>query len=117
MTGICTCTGKITDPERAARFAGIFPNDEIPIRYPILAGAGRVERNGRQETFEFYEVAIERFTEEQKQRVAVAVSKAGFPHLTVDEVLRDMGNAKMIIPLRADGVIVSWCELHVRCAL
>lgn len=113
----CTCTATITDPERAKRFAGIFPNDCIPIRYPLIAGGARTIRNEVAEVYSFYEAAIERFTPEQKRKVAERVATAGFRGVTVEEALRDMENPKMVIPLRADGVIVSWCELHVRATL
>lgn len=117
MTGACTCTATITDPERAARFADIFPNDRIPIRYPLLAGKARVVRNDSPETFDFYEVAIERFTPEQKRKVAEAVAAAGFRNVTAEEAQKDMDDPKMVIPLKADSVITSWCELHMRAAL
>jgi hypothetical protein len=113
----CTCAAKITDPERAKRFAGIFENDWIPIRYPLIAGTARTVQNDRLVEYEFYEVAIERLTPEQKQKVAEAVAKAGFDDVTVEEVLRDFDKPNVTIPLRADGVIVHWCERHVRAAL
>lgn len=110
----CQCYAVITNPERARVLAGIFPGDRIPLRHPMVAGQGEWTRKNQKETGGFYEAAIERFTPEQKVRVAEAVLKLGFRDVTKEEVLRDMANPKMVIPLKAEGAIISFCEMHSR---
>ena len=107
----CECTAKITDPVRAARFKGIFENDNIPIKHPFVAGTAQTG----DEVYEFYKVAINRFTEEQKRKVAEALAPVF--HLSIEDVLSDMADPNFEVPLQADSVITMWCKYHSRAVL
>ena len=107
----CSCTATITDPERKARFAGIFPNDDIPIKHPMIAGTGQTGN----ETYQFYEVAKERFTEDQRLQVAKVLAPVF--DLPESEILKDIADPEFKIPLKAYGLIVSFCKLHSRMVL
>ena len=107
----CCCTATITDPIRKARFAGIFPNDNIPLKHPMVAGTAKTGN----ETYPFYEVAFNRLSEEQKKEIAKRVAPTF--GLTENEILADMANPTFKIPLKADSVITSLCPLHSRMVL
>ena len=107
----CTCSVIISDPERKARFAGIFENDHVPIKHPLIEGRAQTGN----EVYEFYEAAVERFSEEQKRQIAARVAPVF--HLSEQKILADMNNPDFKIPIKADSCSVFWCELHVRCAL
>jgi len=108
---ICECTAKITDPVRAARFKGIFENDNIPIKHPFVAGNGQTG----DEVYQFYKVAINRFSDEE--RIQVAQALAPVFNLPVSEILKDMSDPNFEVPLKADSVITVWCKRHSRAVL
>ena len=107
----CDCTASITDPVRKARFAGIFPNDDIPIKHPMVAGTAKTGN----EIYQFYDVAVDRLSEEQKREIVKRVAPVF--GLKEQEILADMANPEFKIPLKVDSIITSWCKLHSRMVL
>lgn len=109
----CECYAIIHDEERKQRFAGIFENDHIPIKYPFLAGNASTPMPGKGDVqYTFYEADSSRFSEEQKKQVAVVIAPAF--KLKVDEVLEYLNDPNFVVPLNADAVSVMWCGLHSR---
>lgn len=107
----CGCVGIITDSIRKKLFEGIFPNDEIPLRHPLVDGRAQTGN----EEYTFYHVDKNALTEAQKEMIAERLSPIF--NLPKDEILKDFDNPDFKVPLKSDGVIVSWCPRHFRAAL
>lgn len=104
----CKCCAQIQDPERKARFAGIFEDDWIPVAFPVIAGNATTNS----EDYEFYKVDKSRLTKEQIEKIAARLSPVF--HISVEEIIKDFENPEFVIPLKADSCMMMFCELHTR---
>lgn len=107
----CSCYAIITDPIRKARLSGIFPEDHIPIKSPLVSDKAATG----EEVYDFYELDKGRVNPEQRRLVANRLAPA-FDVLE-DQILQAFEDPRIKIPLRADSVVVVWCEKHARVAL
>jgi len=96
---MCECEAIISkeDP-RYELWRQVVPNAHLPIKHPIA-------KNG------FYEGDPSRLTEEQIQLIATLCSKKF--NITKEEILKDI--RKGILPIKAENVSLSICDLHIRC--
>lgn len=108
----CSCYAIITDPIRKERFSGIFADDHVPIKGPLLNEA-LAETDG--ELYQFYELDKSRINPEQRQRLIERLAPAF--DVSRETVQRAFEDPNVKIPLRADLVVVQWCEHHTRLAL
>lgn len=107
----CSCYAIITDPIRKGRFSGIFPDDQVPIKGPLANNA--LAETG-DELYQFYELDKSRISPEQRQRLIERLAPTfDVSRETVEQAFED---PKVKIPLRADHVVVTWCEHHARLA-
>ena len=97
----CGCEATITESDpRAEIWLYVFGKRSFPLKHPLC-------RNG------FYEGHATVLTKEQRQRLIEAMTKKfGITEKDVTDVL-DKG----IVPIKADNVIVSICNLHFRCMM
>jgi len=108
----CSCYAIIADPIRKERFSGIFPDDQVPIKGPLVNEA-LAETSG--EVYQFYELDKSRISPEQRQNLIERLAPAF--DVSPEAVQQAFEDPTIKIPLRADHVIVQWCELHARLAL
>ena len=112
MTGKCECYVTGVTEERKKLFQEVCEDGRIPIRCPIPQGFMKHEK--LQNPTAFFEMAIERLTEEQKQRLIKQLARRF--GISEDEVKREL--PKHGCPVRWDSeIVVHWCSLHVRCVL
>ena len=98
--------------ERKKLFAEVFKDGKVPIRCPIPQG--RMKHKKLDKPTAFFEMAIERLTKDQKERLIKQMARIF--ELSEDEVKKELPNHGC--PVRSDSeVVVHWCNLHFRCIL
>ncbi|MGI0081565.1 MAG: hypothetical protein ACRECH_18345 [Nitrososphaerales archaeon] len=108
---MCDCYATITDTERKKLFEGVFPDEYIPISNPLPAGRAKTGR----EVYTFYQVDKARLTPEMKHKIAERVGRKF--SLSIEQVLKDMEDPEYRIPLKGDGLVITFCRLHSRMIL
>jgi len=103
----CGCEATISENDpRAEIWLYVFGKLSFPLKHPLARNMGSTVGIG-------YEGDAKALTEEQKERLIEAmIKKFGIKREDVTKVL-DTG----IIPIKADNVIVSICDLHFRCMI
>jgi hypothetical protein len=101
----CTCYAVITDPARKALFAGIFPDDHVPIT--PKEGTGKTDGG---EQFDFWLIDTKRTTFEQEEKVIDAICKKF--GMKPEEVFRTWTSNGM--PVKKEGAEFHFCNNHLR---
>jgi hypothetical protein len=108
--GKCECYVTTTD-EKQEEWKQIFPDGKLPVRCPFPVGT--FEHPMLKEPHQFYELAIERLTSEERKRLVAFISKKfNISEETVNKELDKQG-----CPIRAENTIAHWCDLHFRCVI
>jgi len=103
----CGCRATISENDpRAELWQYIFGSRSFPLKHPLPMNMGPVVGQG-------YEGDATELTPEQRERLIEAMTKKfGITRADVNQSLL-MG----IVPIKADGVTVSWCSRHSRAIL
>jgi hypothetical protein len=106
----CQCYAKAIDPQRQEMWKRIFPPDgKVPITCPIPVG--RANLAGQEA--EYYLVDFDRVSEDEKFRLITEISeKFNLSPLSVAQDIKSQG-----APIKADGVLVTWCKIHSLAAM
>ena len=104
----CRCEATISEKDpRAEIWLYIFGKRSFPLRYPLQ----NANPNFPGKTF--YSGDATALTAEQKARLIEAMTKKfNIPASHLEESFKDG-----VIPILAENVILSICELHVRCMI
>jgi hypothetical protein len=104
----CGCEATISEKDpRAETWMTVFGKLSFPLKHPI----SHINSNFPGKTF--YSGDATALTAEQKARLIEAMTrKFNIPASKVEESFKDG-----VIPILAENVIVSICELHVRCMI
>jgi hypothetical protein len=108
----CECYVSAVSEERKKMFLEISDDGTIPIRCPVPAGT--MTHPTLKQPVQFFEMAIERLTLDQRTRLIKQLARRfNLPETEIDRELD-----KQSCPVRWDSeVIVHWCNLHLRCVL
>jgi hypothetical protein len=103
----CGCEATISeDDPRAEIWLYIFGKKSFPLKHPLPMNMGKIVGTG-------YEGDATVLTKDQRERmIEIMTKKFNIKPIDVTSVL-DKG----IVPIKSEGVIVSWCEKHSRAAL
>ena len=106
----CKCYAVATDPERLAMWKRIFPPDgHVPITCPIPVGVANLAG----QRGEFYLVDLDRVsTGALEDLVYEMANKFDLAPTEVRKDIRESG-----IPVKADAVMISWCQIHSMAAM
>ncbi len=105
---MCECYAIAIDPERKRMWQRIFPPaGRVPLKHPLPAMGILVD-----EVHEYCLIDLERVAADQLNRLISEMSVLF--NLPVSEIRRDINLAG--IPVKASGVIISWCRNHVLAA-
>ena len=103
----CQCYAKAIDPERQKMWQRIFPPDgKVPITCPIPVGRGNL---AGQEA-DYYLLDFDRVNEdEQKRLISEIAEKFELSPLIIAQDIKEKGCA-----IKAESVLVAWCQKHSR---
>lgn len=105
----CQCYAEAIDPERQDMWKRVFPPDgKVPISPPLPY---RGNLSGQDSLF--YLVDLDRVTPLQRETLIQEMSTRF--NLLPDDVVRDIDEQG--VPVKADGVIATWCRQHSRAAM
>lgn len=105
----CECEATISQSDpRYDIWMKVVPEGRIPLKHPI---AQKAEAGG--ESGIFYEGDPSRLTEDQKKTLADECSRKF--RINASAIIEDLN--KGILPIKGDNVIITICNLHVRCMI
>jgi len=103
----CGCEATITEKDpRAEIWLYVFGKRSFPLRHPLPQNMGDVVGLG-------YEGDATALTNEQKERLIEKMTQKF--HIEREDVTTVLDEG--IVPIKAEGVIVSWCKKHSLAAL
>lgn len=104
---VCGCQAIIQENDpRAELWMSIFGKLSFPLKHPVLMNMGDVVGIG-------YEGDASALTSEQRERLIRAMMKKFMvSRREIEETLKDG-----VIPIKAENVTVSICNLHFRCMI
>jgi len=106
----CECYAAIAeqDPRAVVWRQVVGPELRVPLKHPLP-----VRMNGPHGEMVFYHGDPSRLTKKQWQQLADAM--AGRFHISRESVIEDLRNG--IIPIKAEGCVVSICQRHALCMM
>ena len=111
MNEKCECYAQVTkNDSRYEIWKQVDPDARVPLKHPI---AGIMKNKTFPEGMTVYEGDPSRLTEKQKDVLSTLMAQKF--NIPKQEVLDSL--AKGVLPVKADNVIVSICNLHFRCMM